>query len=76
MKVKRLIMVRHADGRDEYVCKSCNQKMRHCDSYHMSFGRGEVEESGEEYLYCDTCGIRSGYPKIPDHHFSGFTLDA
>ena len=75
MKPKRLLMIHHADGREEYICRSCNQPLRHCDDSHMSFGRGDVEESGGEYLFCDTCGIREDYPKIPDEHFLNYTLD-
>jgi len=62
--MKKVLMVHHADGTEQFVCKVCNQPLRHCDSYSMSFS-GEVEEVGDEYLYCDTCGTRMEYPKMP-----------
>ena len=72
MKVKRLLMVQHSDGKREYICKSCGQPMRHCDDYRMDFRAGEIDESGGEYLQCK-CGHRTQYPKLPDHYC---TLDA
>jgi len=76
MKPKRLLMVHHADGTDEYICRSCGQPMRHCDDYRMDFRAGEIDESGGEFLFCDACGIREDYPKIPDAHFLNYSLDA
>ena len=76
MKPKRLIAVQHADGRREYICKSCGQPMRHVETSDTSFSAGEVSETGEEYLFCDTCMTRSAYPAIPDFVFLNTTLDA
>ena len=75
VKPKRLVMVRHFDGRTEYICKNCGQKMEIRDDYRMSFGRGEVEESGGEYLKCTSCGVISRDFSIPGEPKSWADLD-
>ena len=73
---KKVLMIHRSDGTEEYVCRCCGQKLRHCDDYRMSFSGGEIDEQGGEYLFCDTCGYREDYPKTPDIHFLDCTLDA
>lgn len=69
--MKRVIMTCGLDGKEQYVCRVCGQSLRHCDNGHTSFGRGEVEDTGEEFLYCDVCGYREDYPKtkLPEVRF-------
>lgn len=61
---KRLVVVQHADGKREYVCKKCDAKMIHDDSTQSVFSQGEYSENGREQLVCPNCGMTNEYPRI------------
>lgn len=63
--MKRVLLIHKADGTEQYVCRVCGQSLRHCDNCSMSFGRGEIEDTGAEFLFCDVCGYREDYPNKP-----------
>ena len=55
---KKIIAVGNQDGIKEAICPKCDTVMEWRDNYSMTFGRGEVEETGREYLECPECGFR------------------
>jgi uncharacterized C2H2 Zn-finger protein len=57
---KHMIATGNQDGIQQAVCPKCDAVMEWRDNYNMTFGRGEVEESGGEYLECPECGFRVG----------------
>ena len=60
--MKKIIAIRHADGVEEYICPKCDSVMKHNDDHHPNFSRGEISETGGEYLSCPNCGMRMDYP--------------
>lgn len=55
MNGKRVIAVKHIDH-TEYECPDCGNYMIVCDTTKNIFSRGEVSETGSEYLRCVKCG--------------------
>jgi DNA-directed RNA polymerase subunit RPC12/RpoP len=58
VKPKRLMAVGHADGRVEYVCPKCGQKMDITEHCSHSLSRGEYDQDNTEALVCE-CGYRT-----------------
>jgi len=63
---KRLLMVHHANGREDYACPKCGAVMAHRDNYSMRECNGDIVESGSEFLQCTNpdCMITSDYPRM------------
>ena len=63
---KRILTVKHADGRTEYICQKCGAVMVSRETVNPNFSRGEYSEAGEEILQCTNpdCMITTPFPKI------------
>lgn len=59
MKPKRLLAVRHADGRMERYCPKCNQVMTYHDGgYSEQFIQGEYSQVEIPSMWeCESCGL-------------------
>lgn len=58
-KPKRIVLVHNLDGTTDYICPKCGSMMKLRDDYHISFSAGEINETGGEYLKCESCGKES-----------------
>ena len=66
---KRILAVRHADGVTEFECPDCGNYMIVCDTTRTIFSRGEVSETGSEYLFCQKCGTEREFSQVAkDEH--------
>ncbi len=66
--MKRILAVRHADGVTEYECPDCGNYMIICDTTRNIFSRGEVSETGSEYLFCQKCGLEFEFAQVAYPH--------
>ena len=66
---KRLVMVHHADGREDYICPKCDSVMVHATSGSRSFSAGVVDDDIREFLSCPNCGMDMDYPKMEPRDF-------
>jgi len=70
MKPKRLLTVRHADGRTEYICQKCGSVMEWHTIGGMHYSAGVVWDDIEEVLTCPNCGNDVvDYPKMTARDF-------
>ena len=63
MNGKRVIAVRHIDH-TEFECPDCGNYMIVCDTTRNIFSRGEVSETGSEYLFCQKCGVEREFSQV------------
>ncbi len=52
----RIMMVRHADGTTEYMCRNCGEKMIWEEDVYERFTAGSYDQSGSVYIRCPKCG--------------------
>lgn len=55
MAQKHIMAIKTID-RVEFECPDCHGYMNVCDTQTNVFSRGEVSQTGSEYLHCPHCG--------------------